>query len=445
METANNRVEIFAFCAEQMSGLKAAIRSAGRDLAKGIDISVLGEKTRSEFDSDSCFRLLAVAPNSGEIPGLLDNASDRLENLPLENQSLAPGLFFGKNPPDGKLAFVFPGQGSQYPFMGFCLENAFEEAATVINAAEKAFSRKPSLMSYLYPQGKIPAKPAGAEAGALQKTDVAQPAIGTISLMMLKILQKHGLLADAACGHSFGELTALCAAERISEKDFMELAVKRGRLMAAAGKKSEDSGGMLAVRASAKAIEDLIEKHGADVVLANRNSPNQGVISGPLNEIEKMQKICRENRIVSARLPVSAAFHSRLVMDAAEPFKEIVSKTPFLPGRIPVYSNTTAGPYPENPDSARALLGSHLTQPVNFIDEITNMHKAGVSTFLEVGPKAVLTGLIKQILSDQPHAAFSVDSSAGKQPALFDLAAALCRTAALGYVVELEKWPGAIL
>ncbi|MCF8024454.1 MAG: ACP S-malonyltransferase, partial [Desulfobacteraceae bacterium] len=266
-------------------------------------------------------------------------------------------------------------------------------------------------------------------------------AIGTVSLIMLKILQRHGIFADAACGHSFGELTALCAGERIRETDFMKLAVARGKFMAEAGGTSTDRGGMLAVRASMETIEALIEKHSADVVLANKNSPKQAVISGPTEEIERMREICKKNRILSARLPVSAAFHSRLILDAAAPFKELVSATRFFPGSIPVYSNTTAAPYPKDKEAAQALLGDHLIQPVNFIDGIVGMYEAGVRTFIEVGPKAVLTGLVKKILSDLPHDAYSLDGTNGKQPALLDLAFALCRTAALGYRVNLEKWP----
>ncbi|MFW5931397.1 MAG: ACP S-malonyltransferase, partial [Desulfosalsimonas sp.] len=331
----------------------------------------------------------------------------------------------------------------QYPYMGFGLENVSEETKRLAEIAEQAFSGNPSLTSRMYPRREAPAKPSDEETSALQQTDIAQPAIGTVSLIMLNILKKHGISADAACGHSFGELSALCAAKRIREEDFMKLAVKRGRLMAAAGKNSQDSGGMLAVKAPAKTIEHIIENHGVDVVLANRNSPNQSVVSGPLDEIEKMQKICLKHRIISARVPVSAAFHSRLVTDAAEPFKKIVMDTPFYPGRIPVYSNTTALPYPGDAEKARDLLGGHLVQPVNFIDEITNMYKAGVRTFVEVGPKAVLTGLIKSILSEHPHTAFSVDASCGRQTALMDLARAICKTSALGHKADLKNWPDA--
>ncbi|MFW6080549.1 MAG: ACP S-malonyltransferase [Desulfosalsimonas sp.] len=444
MGTKSGHVEILAFCADKVSRLVSGLESAKRDISDGYEITRLGEKTRLEFDSKAPFRAALAVSHPETAPELLEAGLERLKSGPFDNFTLAPGVFFGKHAPAGKLAFVFPGQGSQYPFMGLGLAEAFEESIHVIKLAEKKFDREPALLSLIYPEdGKTNKTSSAAAAAALQETDVAQPAIGLVSLVMLRILHRHGLFAEAACGHSFGELTALCAGGRIREPDFMMLAVERGRLMAEAGRSSSDSGKMLAVKAPSEIIEDLIAKNMAEVILANRNSPNQGVISGPSKEIERMQAVLRKNRIISAILPVSAAFHSRLIMDAARPFSETVFSTPFFPGRIPVYSNTTAAPYPQDREAARVLLGEHLTRPVNFVDEISGMYDSGVRTFMEVGPKSVLTGLIKNILADLPHDAFSTDASGGKQPAMLDLAFALCRAASLGYEVDLQKWPAA--
>lgn len=442
MNNSTGCIEILAFSGKRTAELAAAIKSARRDLTGTSGISALGSKTRSEFDSTADCRLLLTAADPEALSGQIDTALKQLENSHPESSQPTHGIFFGKQRPEGKLALVFPGQGSQYPYMGSGLKDTFsEEFRRVIRAAEQSFDRHPPLLDHIYPESGVTKGPNSPETAALRETDVAQPAIGAVSLIMLKILQRHGVYADAACGHSFGELTALCAGGRIRETDFMELAVARGKLMAEAGRNSEDKGGMLAVKGPIETIEAMIRNQGADLVLANRNSPTQGVLSGPSKEIEKIQEICRKNKIISAKLPVSAAFHSRLIMDAATPFRKIVYATPFLQGNFPVYSNTTAVAYPEDHAAARARLGEHLAQPVNFIDEITNMHEDGVRTFIEVGPGAVLTGLIKQILPDLPHTAFSIDGSKGKQPALLDLASALCRIAAIGYPVDLHRWP----
>ncbi|MBS3731263.1 MAG: acyltransferase domain-containing protein [Desulfobacterales bacterium] len=442
MDTTDQQVEILAFCADNKSEFRQAIRSAARSLSQGSTIAAMGEKTRGTFSESARFRLLLACTDPEAARGNLDSVAGWLQNEEERPPSLPPGVFFGTQAPPGKLAFVFPGQGSQYPFMSRLLLEMFAESKPVIDLAEQAFDRNPPLLSYIYPEDAGTQGTAAYNEAALRNTDVAQPAIGVISRVMVEILRRHGVSADAACGHSYGELTALWAGGKIRNTDFMELSVSRGSLMASAGNASEDRGAMLAVRAPSEKIEILVREHGADLVLANRNSPSQSVLSGPTIEIDRIQEICRKNRIISAKLPVSAAFHSRLVMDAAAPFQQHLESVPFFPGDIPVYANTTAAPYPADERGARELLGRHLLQPVNFIDEIRHMHEDGARTFVEVGPRAVLTGLVKSILSDRPHNAFSVDESAGKKSAVLDMAFTLCRIAALGYPVDLEKWPG---
>ena len=435
-------MEILAFCADSHSELTRTINSAKHSLTRGAAVGILGENTRREFSQKAPFRLLLACTDPASACEKLDAAAHWLQDKQDGTASLPPGVFFGTQAPPGKLAFIFPGQGSQYPFMGRLLFDVFAESKPVLDMAEAAFDRNPPLISYIFPEdaGK-PETAAGSEA-ALRNTDVAQPAIGVISRVMVEILRRHGVFPDAACGHSYGELTALWAGGKIRSTDFMDLSVARGSLMASAGNASEDRGAMLAVRAPSEKIETLIHEHGADLVLANRNSPSQSVLSGPTEEIERIREICRKNRIISAKLPVSAAFHSRLVMDAAAPFQQHLESVPFFPGHIPVYANDTTAPYPADEHSARELLGRHLLQPVNFINEIRHMHEDGVRTFVEVGPREVLSGLVKSILSERPHNAFSVDASAGKKSAVLDMAFALCRIAALGYPVDLAKWPG---
>ena len=442
VDTTDQQVEILAFCADNKPDLRKAVRSAARSLSRGATIGAMGGKTRRTFSQSAHFRMLLACTDPDAARENLDAAAGWLQNEEESPPCPPPGFFFGTQAPPGKLAFVFPGQGSQYPFMGRLLLAMFAESKPVLDLAEQAFDRNPPLLSYIYPEDAGTQDTAAYNEAALRNTDVAQPAIGVISRVMVEILRRHGVSADAACGHSYGELTALWAGGKIRNTDFMELSVARGSLMASAGNASEDRGAMLAVRAPSEKIETLIRENGADLVLANRNSPSQSVLSGPTEEIDKIQGICRKNRIISARLPVSAAFHSRLVMDAAAPFQQRLESVPFFPGNIPVYANTTAAPYPADERGARDLLGRHLLQPVNFINEIRHMHEDGIRTFIEVGPRAVLTGLIKNILSDRPHNAFSVDESAGKKSAVLDMALALCRIAALGYPVDLEKWPG---
>jgi len=258
---------------------------------------------------------------------------------------------------------------------------------------------------------------------------------------MLKILERFNVAPDTAAGHSYGELAALYAAGRLDEKTFFSLSADRGRFMAAAGdNESGESGTMLAVKAPLDEIDALLATLDTDVILANRNSPSQGVLSGSSQGIEIAQRACKEKKFRAIELPVAAAFHSHLVENARQPFEKSLADAAFAPAAIPVYANTTGEVYPESKEQARATLGAQLVSPVHFKEEVENLYAADVRTFLEVGPKPVLTGLVRQILKGKEHIAVAVDQSGGKAFGLKDLAKALCRLAAAGYPVDLPKW-----
>ena len=197
---------------------------------------------------------------------------------------------------------------------------------------------------------------------------------------------------------------------------------------------------MLAVKAPLNKIDELLNDVNIDVILANRNSPDQGVLSGPTDAILRMQSILKKHKIRSIQLPVAAAFHSKLVKDAAGPFQQVLENFVFHQSQIPVYSNTTGTPYPDSPEDAKKLLGIHLVNPVNFIDEIERMYNDGTRVFVEVGPKTVLAGLIKSILGEKDFIVIATDGSSGRRSGMTDLAKSLCHLASIGYPVHIEKW-----
>ncbi len=280
-----------------------------------------------------------------------------------------------------------------------------------------------------------------AQESALRSTDIAQPAIGAVSLGMLEILSLFGLKPDATAGHSYGELPALHAAGWINREDLYRASITRGRLMAEAGAKSDgDPGTMLAVKAPLTDIDQLVVDAHADIVLANRNSPNQGVLSGSTAAIDAAAKMCKTQKMKAIKLPVAAAFHSYLVADAQTPFQTELEKITFSPTKTPVMSNTTGSAYPEDCAKARKQLGCQLANPVNFVKNIETLVAEGAATFVEIGPKSVLTGLVGAILEDRPHHTIAVDRSAGRRFGIIDLAAAISHLAALGYPVDLTPW-----
>ncbi len=143
---------------------------------------------------------------------------------------------------------------------------------------------------------------------------------------------------------------------------------------------------MLAVLAPLADIERVIADRTLDLVVANRNAPNQTVLSGATEEIERAAEAFSAAGMKSARLPVAAAFHSPFVADAAVPFRAALEGVEFAPASVPVFANTTAAEYPADAAAARDLLANQLAQPVAFVEQMRAMAEGGVRTFVEVGP-----------------------------------------------------------
>ncbi|MGL4420107.1 MAG: ACP S-malonyltransferase, partial [Gemmataceae bacterium] len=167
----------------------------------------------------------------------------------------------------------------------------------------------------------------------------------------------------------------------------------------------------------------------------------QSVLSGPTVEIDRAAKLLLEAGLRITRLSVAAAFHSPLVAEAAKPFREALETVAFLPGRQPVYANTTASVYPVGTDEAKTLLAEQLAKPVLFADEIRALAGSGVRTFLEVGPGGVLARLAEATLGTEKGAEFlAVDSSSGRRASMLDLADVLARLVARGHALNLTAW-----
>ncbi|MBW2605005.1 MAG: acyltransferase domain-containing protein, partial [Deltaproteobacteria bacterium] len=436
--------EIIAFSALNQHQLKQDVqrfKTVVDNAPSHEDISAKAAKTRNDFSAKDPNRFLLVLEPSDDVIGLLDRAVHALEDNPSQQAWQLEKMFYGGPEPSGKMAFIFPGQGSQYINMGRDLVCFFPDAMSVIERANQAFEKTGCLTDHIYPLSAQIEKDRQHQEETLRKTDIAQPAIGAISMAMLKILQHFGLQPDAVCGHSFGELSALCAAGWIDLESFLSLAITRGRLMGKAGDNNDpNNGGMLAVKAPLDELEELIKNTKSDVILANRNSPTQGVLSGSLDALASAEEKCREKGFRTVRLPVSAAFHSHLVQQAQKPFSQALENINILPSDIMVFSNTTGSSYPADPEKARQLLGDHLLSPVDFNLEIKNLFDIGVRTFVEVGPKSVLTGLVKSILEGQNFKTVSLDKSFGKRSGIKDLAQTLALVASLGHFVDLSAW-----
>lgn len=287
-----------------------------------------------------------------------------------------------------KLAFMFPGQGSQSVGM---LGELFEDYAVVRNVlhAADAALHMPLLNMITY-----------GPAEALNLTCNTQPALLTASVACAAVLRQYGIKADAVAGHSLGEYSALVYAGAISFEDAVVGVRSRGTFMQEAVPVGE--GAMAAVMgADEKVLAQLCEEAAAGtgevVEMVNFNSPGQVVIAGKTVAVAEVLKNIKAKKLARAvKLPVSAPFHSSLMAPAAKKLVKVLKEVEFRDANVPLYSNVTAKP---ETDAAKIqkLLVKQAASPVMWEKAVRNMIKDGIDTFVEVGPGHALSNLVKRI------------------------------------------------
>ncbi len=295
----------------------------------------------------------------------------------------------------GNVALVFPGQGSQFVGMGKALYDASAAARRIFDQADETLGFPLSRLCFHGP------------ADELEDTINAQPAILTVSIAALEALKER--LAEAGqqvaptvvAGHSLGEFTALVAAGVIDFPEGLKLVRERGRLMKEAGE--ESPGGMAAVIGlDTETLADVCQdaSNGDIIIVANDNCPGQSVISGEVAALLRAMEMARERGAKRvARLGISIASHSPLMARASAGLSDALSRLPLGAPQIPVVANVTATAMLTVED-VRKELAHHVERPVNWTRSVAEMVNSGATTFIEVGPGQVLSGLIRRINRD---------------------------------------------
>lgn len=285
----------------------------------------------------------------------------------------------------GGVVFLFPGQGSQYGGMGRELADSSPVARRTFDEADRVLGFGLSELCFSGPEE------------ALKLTENTQPAILTVSVAAYHLMQEHGISPDYVAGHSLGEYSALVAAGALKFTDALRLVRKRGKYMQEAVPQGEGAMAAILGMRPGQVAEICRKASDGKVTPANLNSPEQTVISGEAaavkNAVEQASAAGAKRAVV---LPVSAPFHSELMRPAQERLARDLRATEFSSLKIPLVTNVDAGIITTGAEAREALI-RQVTLPVRWEESIRELIEQGATTFVEVGPGRVLSGLLRQI------------------------------------------------
>lgn len=288
-----------------------------------------------------------------------------------------------------KIAVLFPGQGSQFIGMGREFIEADPESAGLMEVAESISSAPLQRFCFEGPMEE------------LTRAVYLQPVLTAVNLICWQAVKKAGIEVDYFAGHSLGEYSALCAAGVLSYEDTLKVVSERGRLSQREG--ARNPGGMQAILGlSLEDVEEILTLFPEDtmVCVANHNSPLQVVISGRHETLAKIDTIVSDKGGRPITLNVSIANHSPLIAGAVPDFEKVLENVSFAPPEKSVLFNVTAATE-ANPAAIRAIMARQIVSRVRWFEIINSLVAKGVTTFIEVGPKKVLTGLNKKIIPKQ--------------------------------------------
>ncbi|MEM7740712.1 MAG: SDR family NAD(P)-dependent oxidoreductase, partial [Pseudomonadota bacterium] len=411
-------VELLVWQGETRDDLVEAMGATLQALNEGgdADLSSLGASLAAA-KGEGAWRCAVVACT---LPVLRDKLAATIEHMANDAGDKPKGVYIGEAAHAPKVAFLFSGQGSQYPDMFReaaarlgDMRDVFDDAHQILHSTPKFCDGK-RLGQLVYPPERFSPEEDKAARTALTATSMAQPALGAVGAGLAAFLKRLGIEPAMACGHSYGEFVALHAAGALDLRDLLSLSEARGRLVEGASSDG-DLGTMLAVLAPEADIQQAVE--GIEGVhFANFNAPRQTILSGAQEAIDRAKQACEREGITAKSIPVAAAFHSPLMAPAALPLSKEINEITWHELSYPVYHNANGLPH-ETGQVAERMHG-HLLGPVLFIQTINAMYEEGARLFLEVGPKSVLTELTKAVLVGRPHRAIALDGRGGDLPGM---------------------------
>lgn len=388
--------------ADRVRELRERLQRRGRE---NVDLKDLAYTISTGGDPRAGrVRLGLVAGSFDELIKHLETIEPCLRKASHQRVRDARGLYFWHEPPGREnprtLAFVFPGEGSQYPGMMADLCPHFPELRAVLDTADKIARESGEAV----PPSRHLFGAASTDSDALWATDTAVTAVLSSQWGMFQVLTRLGLRPDAVVGHSSGELPALAAAGALDTERSLESALSR---LAATFRKLEAEGKIPQARLTAVGVDRALaeaacRRHGGSVVVAIDNCPHQVVLAGPPDATERVVAELRAAGAMCEDLPFSRAYHTPAFAAVLEPLEAFYAGLDFHRPGTRIYSCSNAGPMPDDPDSVRRLAVSQWTRTVAFRETIEAMYRDGLRVFVDVGARGNLCGYVDDALRGRP-------------------------------------------
>jgi acyl transferase domain-containing protein len=413
--------ELLLFSGEHRAALLESIHQIQQLLQNHPQVTLAEIAYTLSTQSIASHRLAVVAKDIPELQKKLSQAAEKLQNSAKSRLQTRNGIYYAEvdaNVNPGKTAFIFPGEGSQYPQMLADLCLYFPQVREWFDFLDATFSERraclPSQLIFLPPTSLTQTERHHAQQ-RLFGMDVASETVFTASMALYELLCNLGVHCDVMVGHSTGENAALIASGTVRLSDRMELMSKMRHLnqiyLDLEVGNNIPKGALLTVGAIAPEIlQQVLDEFDGRLHLAMDNCPNQVVLFGSVNDIDAVTSKLQAMGGICTRLPFDRAYHTSLFAPVGTAFLEFYNDLEINSGYTPLYSCATAAPFPDEPGEIRALAAQQWSSQVRFRETVFQLYEQGVKNFIEVGPSSNLTGFVSDILHGREHQAIASNS-----------------------------------
>ncbi|MDR3218449.1 MAG: SDR family NAD(P)-dependent oxidoreductase [Dysgonamonadaceae bacterium] len=408
--------ELFVFRGDTLEEAKQQVGQVKSLLTVNADIPL----------KNIAFTLASATDKVVQVSVVASDAEDLLSKIEIVLSGKDGQNIYYRKAIDGKVAFLFSGQGSQRVNMARDLFVAFPKMRSLL-------SQNSEYEKIIFPSAVFDIGSQKALNEAITDTRNSQPLLGIVDYAIASYLRFLGIEPDLVAGHSYGELPALCFAGAFKPEKLVALSRKRAESIL--GAIEDDKGKMLAVAIPEEKLNELLQDE-TEVWAVNFNSTKQTVLAGTTPGLTAfMEKLTAQN-IAFKEINVACAFHSPLLAQSKDLYAEVLKNVSFHRTTIPVWSNTTAELYPKNAVGIRERLTEHLIKPVLFSKEVQNMYAEGARIFIETGPGNVLNGLVQDTLGSE---IVTIQTEAKEKEGLSFLLNALAQYLATGKYFDVQK------